>query len=265
MRHDWFICVTWLIHMCRPWRLWIYSQLVAYSCVTRVMHVCDVTWLMYMCDVTHSYVTWLIYVWLDSCTCDRPWRQWICSRLTASLLHDMSHSNVTWLTRVRHDSFICDVTLTASYLRNESCHIWMRHWCATWLIHMRDVTDTHVIGHDVCRYARTWLRIEYGMFHSYVWCDITHLYEWHDSFICDVSPSFKCDMTHSCVTWLIHMWHDSFVWVTWLIHMWRLSLIQVWHDSFICDMTHSYVTWLLQTMTSVDMLAASCSRNGIVL
>ena len=97
MRHDSFICVTWLMHMCRPWRLWIYSQLVACSCVGCVVRVCAVTWLIYMCDMTHSYVTWLIYMWRDSCTCDRPWRQWICSRLTASLLCDMSHSYVTSL------------------------------------------------------------------------------------------------------------------------------------------------------------------------
>jgi len=50
------------------------------------------------------------------------------------------------------------------------------------------------------------------------------------------------DMTHSCLTCLIHTWHDSFMCVTWPIHMWHDSFIcdQDECDSFICNMIHSY-------------------------
>ena len=62
---------------------------------------------------------------------------------------------------------------------------------------------------------------------------MTHPHEkWHDIW----------DTSHSCVPWLIHTRHASFIWdmtrsyVPWLIH--------TRHASFIWDMTHSYATWL---------------------
>jgi len=105
------------------------------------------------------------------------------------------------------------------------------------------------------------------MTHSFI-CDMTHSctcdWLWHGSFIRNTThwhmghDSFICDMTHSYVTWLIHMWHDSFMYlrwtVTWLINSeydsltYGTWLIHILHDSFIWDMTHSYVTWLIHVL-----------------
>ena len=91
-----------------------------------------------------------------------------------------------------------------------------------------------------------------------------------------VHKPFIRDMTHLYVTWLIHMWHNSFD-VTWIIYMWHDSslrdvthsnmtwLIQCdmtysyvtclthkWHAPFMCDMTHFYVTWLNHTWHEIS-------------
>jgi len=86
--------------------------------------------------------------------------------------------------------------------------------------------------------------------------------------VCQTHNSSICDMTHDssiCVSdsWLIHMWHDSFIRVTWLIHVCDMVHSCVWRGSFrgisvsarkprdsfiretwlinVCDMTHSHV------------------------
>jgi len=141
------------------------------------------------------------------------------------------------------DSLTCDMT-------HDTC-----------FVHSHDsfVCVTHLY---VMRLAHVWLD-SWNLTHSYSW--LVHMC---DSFICDLTrscvtwlmtqDSFICDVTHSHVTWL--MTHDSFTFVTdayfGLIHMWRDLRIRymtydTWlihsRESFICEATRSCVTWLEKT------------------
>ena len=154
----------------------------------------------------------------------------------------MTHLYVTWLIRMWHDSFVCDMT-----------HSW-----GTWLMCMWH--DSCICGmmhfymYASCRHlGDVTFRCLIHMWYQAWECDVTHsyvtwlMYLWHESFlqVYFVSAFRACDMTHSHVTWLMYMWNNSFprdmthVSVTWLTLEWR--------DSSICDMTHVYVVCRIPT------------------
>ena len=126
---------------------------------------------------------------------------WICLSLTPEMLVESSLSIKC--------CDMCDVT--HSYFQRNS------FMCATWLIHMCDVTSYVTPDSFICA---TWL------IHM---CDATHSYVHHNLLI--------------CASWLLHMCnvtrHESFICVTCLIHMCDMTHSYVWHDSFIC------ATWLI--------------------
>jgi len=137
-----FICVTWLIHMCDMTHsfvlhdsfivvIWlIHMRGMAYVCMCDTTHsyvwhdsfIC-VTWLIHMCDMTHSYVSH------DACMC------------VTRLIHmrDITHSYV------RHDSFIFVTRLIQMCDNTISC-LWHNRFIRATHIHVDrcDMMHSHV-------------------------------------------------------------------------------------------------------------------------
>jgi len=78
----------------------------------------------------------------------------------------------------------------------------------------------------------------------YITCDTTHIFTWHDSYMC-VAWLYTSDMTH-IYTWhdSHYLWHDSYMYVTWLIFVCDMA-VNMWHDP------HIHVTWLTLLVTSL--------------
>ena len=133
------------------------------------------------------------------------------------------------------------------------------HICATCLIYMYVTLSGTCLTHKV--YVSRTNSYVTDMPHAYGMCN-TH------EFICDMSHScvswfvHMCDMTPSCVTSLIHVWRALFIWYTWhwRIYMWYAAFmfviyytwhwrIHIWHASFMFDIC------IYVTLTNLFILA----------
>ena len=125
-------------------------------------------------------------------------------------------------------------------------------WIIVWLIHMCDMTHSHVswIIHtcdmiNSTRVAGTWFfhtthsYVRYGMTCPYVWRDVTRLYTWHNSCIRVAWLIRTREKTH------LFVWHDLFICVSWLTEHWY-GQSETWmnrgarrHDSCHIWMSHA--------------------------
>jgi len=122
-------------------------------------------------------------------------------------------------------------------LQTQMSHTSRKQMSHVTLIRMSHVTHIRMshVTHLIHTYEASRIRLNITIVIPYL--QVTWLnHVWRDSFfdrICSTNTIRFTVVTYSHVTWLIHMWCDSFL----------TGFVP--RTQFTRDMTHSYVTWLL--------------------
>ena len=212
VRHDSFVCVTWLIRtgdsdsfVCKTWLIRIWDM--THSYVRLDTFVCG-TWLIHICDLTHAYVSH------DSFVCV-TWLIRMCDMTHSYVSHD-SFVCVTWLIRmldVLHDSF---VRIQDLYVCNHACAYTIQD-----AAHPYDVLSLHVISRKITLQLLVLLRK--------ATCNLRHPVGLRHP-VC-----LTCHTWGVCVCVCMCMWSVTWVVsVTWLIRTCDMPALCIGHDSIVC-------------------------------
>jgi len=135
-RHDSFIPVTWLIHMCDMTHSYVWHD--SFTCVTWLIHVRDmtqsyvrydsficVTWLIHMCDMTHSTgrpchcALHLPLRWHDSFICV-TWLIHMCDMTHSHVWHDSLHRAALLSRSSPSSTSTCSTLQVEIFLKNSN-------------------------------------------------------------------------------------------------------------------------------------------------